>query len=440
MLRFLTTRQFWPRLAITAGTVLLLLLMAGGLVAWWVNHQWNVRIAAIRAAGDPASIADLAPEPIPDDQNAAAILQRIEPQLEAFSKEQWAFWESPLGEALDEAQERGETPSEDQLVAVRQILAKYPEIDAALAAAAACDEYASRLDFAHGTMGLIDDNMEPLIALRTAARFQAWRMLVLAADGEQDKAVQRGIDLLHIARLHDAEPTIVNYLVGIAVRGVAAEPLYNALAAGPVSPQLHAALDAELARHDDPQRLVHALTTERAFVISGIESGDQCEHCIDDLPGSTLLRSYFMKWQGLGIFDGFDHQIAQADVPWHERQQRTPGDGEQANRGVLADLLLPTIQAAYDAQDRYLVMLRALRIDNALTAYREEHGHEAAGLDDLSLPKGATIDPFSGQPFILKHTDAGWIIYSVMENGVDDGGDFKDRKDWGLAPPGYRAE
>ena len=52
----------------------------------------------------------------------------------------------------------------------------------------------------------------------------------------------------------------------------------------------------------------------------------------------------------------------------------------------------------------------------------------------LSLPKEATIDPFSGEPLKLKHTDDGWVIYTVMQNGIDDGGDFKDQKDYGLAP------
>ena len=38
----------------------------------------------------------------------------------------------------------------------------------------------------------------------------------------------------------------------------------------------------------------------------------------------------------------------------------------------------------------------------------------------------------------LKHADDGWIIYSVMKNGVDDNGDFTDMKDDGLAPPRLR--
>ena len=50
------------------------------------------------------------------------------------------------------------------------------------------------------------------------------------------------------------------------------------------------------------------------------------------------------------------------------------------------------------------------------------------------LAKATTTDPFSGQPLKLKHTDEGWVVYSVMQNGADDGGNFIDLKDFGVAP------
>jgi len=52
----------------------------------------------------------------------------------------------------------------------------------------------------------------------------------------------------------------------------------------------------------------------------------------------------------------------------------------------------------------------------------------------LGLPKEATIDPFDGKPLKLKHTKDGWIVYSVMVNGIDDGGEFTGLADFGVAP------
>lgn len=95
--------------------------------------------------------------------------------------------------------------------------------------------------------------------------------------------------------------------------------------------------------------------------------------------------------------------------------------------------------AAFTSEARNEAIMRSLRIFNALTQFRVERGREASGLEDLALPKEATIDPFSGQPLKLKHTDDGWIIYSVETNGVDDDGDLKDQNDVGLAPRKWRA-
>jgi hypothetical protein len=39
---------------------------------------------------------------------------------------------------------------------------------------------------------------------------------------------------------------------------------------------------------------------------------------------------------------------------------------------------------------------------------------------------------------ILKHTDGGWIVYSVGRDGQDDCGSFKDQKDCGVGPPKAR--
>ncbi len=58
-------------------------------------------------------------------------------------------------------------------------------------------------------------------------------------------------------------------------------------------------------------------------------------------------------------------------------------------------------------------------------------------MDDLNLPKSATLDPFSGNALKLKWTDEGWVVYTVFKDGSDDNGDFKDMADCGVGPAGY---
>jgi hypothetical protein len=142
-----------------------------------------------------------------------------------------------------------------------------------------------------------------------------------------------------------------------------------------------------------------------------------------------------MKRFYAGAMDGFSQEIVLAEKSWPYMSNQVGRYGNATSGlGVLADLLLPAIQAAYDAEARVVGMMRSLRIFNALARFRTDNDREAAGLDELDLPAAATIDPSSRKPLLLKHTPDGWVVYSVMKNQTDDGGDFKGMKDYGVAP------
>ncbi|HEY3391313.1 MAG TPA: hypothetical protein VGK58_01305, partial [Lacipirellulaceae bacterium] len=149
------------------------------------------------------------------------------------------------------------------------------------------------------------------------------------------------------------------------------------------------------------------------------------------------LIDWPMKRHFIGAMDYLDAQIVLVARTWPHEVGRI-GASRPTGRGVMADLLIPAIEAAYQAEARITAMMRALRIFNALAQFRAEHGREATGLDELSLPASSIIDPFDGQPLKLTHTEEGWIVYTVMQDGEDDGGDFKQLKDYGVAPRKWR--
>ncbi len=409
-------------------------------MVWRTDRKLQARIDAIRAAGDPATIADLAPEPIPADQNAAAYLEKIAPRLDEFAKEHGRFFNTPIGNAYSESRDRGEPPTPEQIVAIRAIVDKYPDLDEGIAAAAACTQYASVTDFSVGHQQFLEEGLDNRVQrIRTAARFASWRMEVLGNDGQTDAAVRLGIELLQLARLYNDEPLLVNYLVGIAVRSIAAQSIYDAQANGIISPETLAALDQELALQDDPQQLVRVLITEQAFCISGASEG-----FVMKSEGISPVWIKLVGWPIKSMFVNslgvFDEQFELAPRPWYEIRDRFNANGSfsVSGHGVMGELLAPALGAACIAHARNLAVMRSLRIASALAEYRQQHSCEASGLADLNLPKESTIDPFSGEPLKLKHTDGGWVIYSVMQNGVDDGGEFKDAKDYGLAPRKWR--
>ncbi|HEX3599263.1 MAG TPA: hypothetical protein VHU84_03925 [Lacipirellulaceae bacterium] len=441
-MRIWPTKRFWKRLAIGLVTLVAIALIANGFMAWRIESRLQAMIAAIRVAGDPASIAELAPTPIPDAENAAAILGKLGPRLDAFSKEYARFFDTPLGKAYDEQSDRGEAPKAEQIAAMRAILDKYSDIDAGLAAAAACDKYASLVDYSTTSVKLIEGLLKrPIARFRTAERFVDWRMETLIAERQPQKAVALGLEFLRLARLYDQEPLMVNALVNIAVRCFIANRLYDALAAGPISPELHAALDHELALQDDPQQVTRVLKTERAYSASSIvEFRTNPPPILEVNPIFSRMFGWTMQRHFLGALEFYDVLLPSASRPWYDAHQQVwrVGTPDASSFGVMAALLIPALEAFYDAEARSTAVLRALRIDNALRAFAEKNGREANGLAELTLPESATIDPYNGEPLKLKRTDDGWMVYSVMRNDVDDGGDFEAHKDYGVAPPKVR--
>jgi hypothetical protein len=434
-MRFFLSKRFWQRVAICLVSLVAVGLIVNGILAWRADSQLQAKVTEIRAAGDPASIAELAPEPVPDDENAAVILERIAPRVDAFSKDYAGFSNSPFGMKYDEAEDRGEPATKDQIDAIRVILSKYPDVQQAIAEAAQCDKYASRLDYSLDTSAFIDALVKHQSRIRTVARFLEWQATVLLADGQNEEALQSGIRIYRLAWLYENEPTLVSYLVAIAVRGLAAAPIYDALSAGPVSPEVLVSLDAELARHDDPAPLLRTLKTERA--LSAGWSGPML-----GMSQMWLANTFgwALKSYQAGAIDYANQMLPMAERSWFEvRDKFGPADSPlPTGHGVLADLLTPAMRAVFQAHARSQVLMRALRIRIALRQFAEKSGREANGLAELELPKKSTIDPNSGQPLKLKQSDEGWVIYSVMENGQDDDGDFKGLKDYGVAPPKLR--
>jgi hypothetical protein len=421
----------WKRLvfqlmALAASAIALCAAMGAG-----AETPMESRLAAIRAAGDPASIADLAPAPIPDDKNAAVVLERIGPRLSEFSKEHARFFDTPIGQSYEDGQDRGELPTPQQIFEIRLILIKYTDVEEALAQAADCDGYASQRDYTLPFTAFVEAAVGTQRTPRNAARYLNWRMEVLIADGFHEDALVQGLTTLRLARLYESQPTIVPFIVGIAMRGLSTPHIYDALASGPVSAELHAALDKELALADIPERLVRAIKTERAV------SADWAnEHLLWKplLPAACRAILISEQW---GLLDEIDAHLRLAEMPWHDvRMWFTPLGSEvpPSKHGKLADSLLPGLHAWFHANARGLAVSRSLRVYNALRQFAEKNGRDANGLEELDLPQAATIDPYSGEPLKLKHTDEGWVVYSVMENGLDDGGDFKGLKDFGVAP------
>ena len=81
-------------------------------------------------------------------------------------------------------------------------------------------------------------------------------------------------------------------------------------------------------------------------------------------------------------------------------------------------------QRAEMRQKRIIAHVRLLTAELAVRCYQSEQGRVPTGLEQL-VPKylqRVPSDPFNGSPMIYRHQGTNWLLYSVGEDGVDDGG------------------
>jgi len=419
-------KRWFKRLGIGFVVSIALLMLVNAVLNWRAGARLETVLSRLRAGGEPTSIVELAPQPVGEDQNAAAHYRRLKPQLDNFSLERAAFYETPLGQAYGALDVRGVLPTNEQCQAIRAILKRHSELVGEIETMADLPVYASLMDFSVDHSRFAAQMLDELTSFRSVARFLNWRMQALTADGEPDAAVESGIQLLRLTRLFEHEPAMVNHLVIIACRRIACRGLNQTLRSGQVTAELRAKLDAELTLHNNPNRLARVLSEERAFGLDAMADWRR------GMSGK-LTGWLFSSWQA-DLVDFYDMQLKLVEKPWYQSHKEIFDSDFVEDYPVVVRLLLPALQATYEASNRDTAQLTCLRILNALGAYRDEQGQEVAGLADLDLPVEETLDPFTGKPLVVKWTEEGWLIYTLFKNGADDGGDFKDMKDWGLAP------
>jgi hypothetical protein len=344
--------------AVTTGA----LLIGWSVWALYATNSFAGRIAAIRAAGDPASLSDLAPKPTPKQDDAAAHLAAIKPQLDAFARDHGRFLEkTPLGKGYESAVDAGEAPSPEQIEAIRSILAKYDVIDAAMSEAAACDQYASKLDFSLPHRQFLAAAHNSWGDLRTVARFMVWQIEVAVADGKHDQAVDKGVQVLRLAQLHNAEPGLAPSMIGFAVRGLAAQKIYEAMSGGPVSAEARQQLEAELDDFENKPGFLYTLKSERALNISGLQA---------HFSGLRGLLNGWPPWAPAESLDYYEQILPLVGMTWHE-VQTTPSARRVLNgsQGWVVGLMSPAMEAWLKAANRTTAIMRSLRVYNKLATH-----------------------------------------------------------------------
>ncbi|WP_165249689.1 hypothetical protein [Paludisphaera soli] len=411
--------RFLKWAAIACGLLLAACLLASAGLTWITGRRLEARLAALRAAGDPLTIADLAPTPVPPAEDAAVPLARVAAAQGAFQKELTALFpgrgvaDLPLG------------PGEQ--AKLRALFEAQPEIVPLLRDAASRPGYAPPFDAAATTTEMLKRSFELMSRHREASRILQSRSALLVAEGLPDEALELQIVALRLARLPFREPTMSNYLVGIACTRVAAAGVNDVLQSAPVSEAGRRALDAELALLDDPALVRRAFKNERAYSLTSV----------NEMSANLFWLTGWMRNDLTALMlDLFDDQIRKLDLPYAQAAATASATGRRWSPfGTLVDLLKPALASTREATERLRAATRSLRVLNAIQSRVPTEAEAPPPLDSLGLPREATVDPFTGRPLLVKKLPSGWLVYSVGKDLVDDGGDLEKDKDVGFGAP-----
>jgi hypothetical protein len=390
------------------------------------NAQIDEKLAKAHAAGEPVTIADLAANRPAPERNALTYLQRAEDTSEAINREVHEVWKVEEARQLEQGQQVPESfdYSPTMIDAYRKAFAAHPTAIVLLFQASECPEYFLDLDYDTDSGSEFVADMLPKVQMvRAATRVLNYRVLLLLSEGKREEALDTCLAMLRLSNLFSGAPTLVGQLVAIAIRNVSINATNRVLRDGTLPPEAYDRLEAELARQDFRDAYRRSLITERAV---GMAHFDDMRMVYSGLPHGKRDQASYLEL--------FEVIIANAHQPYGSSDAQAAYRAAMNKAGPLTKLLGPAIEAANEAVTRNEAQARCLRVLNAILRRAPEDQADVK-LDDLNLPKGTTTDPFNGQPLHLRHTDAGWLIYSVGGNLKDDGGQTDDdANDVGSAP------
>ncbi len=338
------------------------------------------RLAELRAAGEPASLSDLAPRQLPPGYNAADLIRSAQ----------------------------GKTgPSQIELVLQ----------------AADTPVYAPLHDYGQSPDAFVAQLVTTAQESRAAARVLRVQALAQLQEGQPDAALATCVALVRLARHLDREPGLNSYFVALSVRGMAIDAAAKVLYAGPVSAESRAALQREFEIEVKMSGSVECLRSERALGISQFQA----------LQASTrAMPPWRFTHDLLDYLDWMSNEVQWEATPAYRLTEYSQWQ-RSAGPGALTQLLLPALQAQREAVDRVRASISALLVLNALQRHGAQ-GPDAPLWNELSLPADVMVDPFTGNPLVVRHSAAGWTVYSLGNNRIDDGGQV-EYLDIGVTPP-----
>ena len=438
------SRRGWYFLLFAA---LLVLIVIGGWTAWsgGSNRRLERQIALYKAAGEPMELADFRGTPIDNDDDNAAVLLREAAKIDTKTKA-WETYERLNVDGL---------PLRDkELERIRAVVAANPVAFEKVDAAMKCKGFDWQIVFTSPSISILLPDLSPQRAL---ANLIASRAVLGAQQGDHAAALADLRRVLFIAGAVDHQPFLVCHMVANGIRALASEralwiapQLKIGSAAGDASPRQAADFIAELL-DDKAQRAAQhrAFQGERMFELDTVRCLAEGRMNLWQLgagvaggaganPGQGAAMAVagvalkpMMLQDGLIMMRHVTAVIAALDASpdWPTFRARAPAfpvPMDARFTHTLARMLLPSFDRATQSDFRVMTDRRLAAVTLAARWYAVDHGGKLPQTLDELVPKYLPAVPMDAMAmkrplqFIPDPTKP--IVYSVGENGADDGG------------------
>jgi len=296
--------------------------------------------------------------------------------------------------------------------------------------------------------------------MRSGIRALSARAMWHLGEGRDVECWQDVLACHRLARLVAQGNTLVEQLVGIAIDGMACRGTITLLHHGELKSDLTQQIFADLNSLPSVSSMARSLDQgERlTFLDAVIRMSDgevEGQELVGGVGGPLQAVSFVAIDWNLILREGnrwYDRFVAAMQIDSHEERRaelqkidsdllqlssstNSPGmilgsiiSRRQRSRflaNVFLSLFLPSLEAATHAEDRGNVLSELTRAAAALAVYRAEHSEYPEELAALApeILSELPVDLYSGKQFIYERKDdGGYLLYSVFENGIDDGG------------------
>lgn len=413
---------------------ILLALLVVCFIVWRVNlaHDVNVKLAAIRAAGLPASgeEADAYYTAVPDNENAAVKM------AEAFG----LMTNYPDGRSNTVASirfsDRRSSPTSEQL----ELLAGYCAMNSnALTQAGEAVKFPHSRYPIHLSWGAYT-LLPHLAKLKQLSLIAEYQSLL------DEKNATAGVStIIGMACTLDTEPIIISKLVRIALLNIAVITLERRLNSGSPTDEEMKHLGELFAESAKTNQIANGLIGERAvfmqyFRMSSAEIQRLANSGEDNSseqtgPPSPGPEPFFFKLTGL--FEREQRFYLQSMGKFISLAEGGPRNlslitnfQEQIwqpigrNHYIILSMLMPAVGNASIKEAKGLAQVRTAQAALAVERFRLAHAKLPENLNELVpqfLP-AVPDDPFDGQPLRYHRLQKGYVIYSVGSDGEDNGG------------------